>query len=468
MEPKKRLLGVFVPKQSGKPVDLVEQAYVLAPPPFSTERRLQLDFPPDYEKENIVTLLNMARGRRIDLEVDVIKARLILYLRRTDDKDRRKHKAWLADAAFHIKNKNQPDLLLERHYCSLWYCEQFLIDEKLADRLDQTLASTYTADPSRKSFMDLPAEVRNMIYGFSMFSSKVSPVWKLSNCSRRNGRLEHALYFGSENSSRRFHVALSTSTLGLLSAMSTQIRHETRSYFWAKLKFRLSPDCDIVQFLETIGPDGRASIPELDKYPGNLGSTKHGPEGAASFQGLLQKLKTCVGLQSIILELNISNIFYQDVEALRDFLIGGKKLLSPGLENLATILTSLPRLKYVFLKVESCVQRGGGCHLCGPWHQEHDKFLRFAFSGKRQGLLWKEVEKRLQARHTQVEQLGSWDNNDNQNVNDGENGDEDSYAKLDGRIFVRIDYANWKSETHIENGDLLDYQSWLQTSAARD
>jgi hypothetical protein len=62
------------------------------------------------------------------------------------------------------------------------------------------------------------------------------------------------------------------------------------------------------------------------------------------------------------------------------------------------MLSSLPRLKNAFIQMQSCGRRGGGCDVHGPWHQEPNDFLPFAFSERRQDLLWKEVEKRLQAK----------------------------------------------------------------------
>ena len=53
-------------------------------------------------------------------------------------------------------------------------------------------------------------------------------------------------------------------------------------------------------------------------------------------------------------------------------------------------------------------------------------------------------------------------------IEDGDRkGGEEAHTRLDGRIFVRVDCPDWKYETHIKNGDMLDYQTWLQTPDGR-
>lgn len=310
----------------------------------------------------------MARDRRITFKANATKHDLIWQLQHSDNDDRYTYQRWLSKAAFQAENKNFPHLLLQRHYCELWHCEQLQLEAKLAARFELILADTYTADPSGLSFMDLPAEVRNIVYGFTMFGSEHPYHWTI--LSNGHGRLQPVHPFFSENSRENFETAMTKYVLGVFSGLNVQIRQEARSYFWSKLNFELSECCSLLHFLGAVGPIGRANIPKIDQYPVEPWHTKHGAEGAADFDALLQKLQSCIGLQSLTLELNISNVFYHDTEPLQDFLIRGKPLVSPGLEELVDTLTSLPMLEHVFLKVESCVQRGGGCHICGPWHHE--------------------------------------------------------------------------------------------------
>lgn len=118
----------------------------------------------------------MARDRGLRNIGRLTKYKLIRRLQLDDNMDRQRRRKWLTDAAVYMKYKE----LLERHYCSLSFPKQMEFDKVLAARFDQILASTYTADSSRMSFIDLPAEIRNMIYRFSMFGGESSDAWQIT------------------------------------------------------------------------------------------------------------------------------------------------------------------------------------------------------------------------------------------------------------------------------------------------
>jgi hypothetical protein len=143
----------------------------------------------------------------------------------------------------------------------------------LRTRQSRMFASKYKEDPTRKIFLDLPAETRNMIYELALIGDP-KPDWKLTIVGPEGKVLPwHRQYYAKYGWYNRQETAIAT--LSMLSPINRQIRSEARSLFWARSDVRLSetmgPNMSqhkgLRCFLTAIGPEGRACLPDLRLYP---------------------------------------------------------------------------------------------------------------------------------------------------------------------------------------------------------
>jgi hypothetical protein len=112
--------------------------------------------------------------------------------------------------------------------------------ELLKTRQLRMFASQYKEDATRKTFLDLPSEIRNMIYELALVENPQAATgsdklhWEL-NIVRAEGKLQpwHHHFFRSSSYPHELVMA----TLLMLGAVNKQIRNEARSLFWAKSEF---------------------------------------------------------------------------------------------------------------------------------------------------------------------------------------------------------------------------------------
>lgn len=107
-----------------------------------------------------------------------------------------------------------------------WHFVHTIMIAKLHER-----SKRFRKDPDRKSFLDLPAEMRNEIYDLVLVSSDITMIYINENTEQFQG--SRPIPFGRRSGfeSPTFdHVR----ALLLLSALSRQVRMEARSYFYLK------------------------------------------------------------------------------------------------------------------------------------------------------------------------------------------------------------------------------------------
>jgi hypothetical protein len=85
-------------------------------------------------------------------------------------------------------------------------------------------SSTYKEDTSRKTFLDLPGEIRNAIYEYAMFDPNVK-YWRPKILGGRRKLRTDFSY------ARQYEGKLARATLSLLGAMNKLIRQEARTLF---------------------------------------------------------------------------------------------------------------------------------------------------------------------------------------------------------------------------------------------
>ena len=234
------------------------------------------------------------------------------------------------------------------------------------------------------------------------------------------------------SATRRFDVSLKLSALGILSALNKHIKIEAKGFFWSKLKFKLRASVRLRDLLDSIGPQGRANIQEIQFDSPKPGDIKHGREAAESFQQSLQLLKECENIQSLTLCFSAANLFYMDAKPMRRFFKSGQRLKSPALTEFRDVLASLPKLKTINLTGKACVTRDG-CPCCEYLHWEDDQFFRFAFTGERQEKLCTEMALYLMKRFVYCPPMSLL-------VNDQKSKKRVAQAKRNGKAIFTIEW----------------------------
>ena len=201
-------------------------------PPFSKDRCDQIESGKltDYGTNTDVQLKEEMRRRGLELRG---RRKTVHYIKATQASDERDFERYQER-----KDRNDFDKKLTYkweiplHQDPWEEYERHAEFQSLLDaRPDRMFASNYKEDTSRKTFLDLPREIRNMIYEWALFDPGNCSIRKL-NFLRDKRQL---LMWSREFHKWDYHDELTIATLRLLGATNKQIRREARALFWAKL-----------------------------------------------------------------------------------------------------------------------------------------------------------------------------------------------------------------------------------------
>ena len=194
------------------------------------------------------------------------------------------------------------------------------------------------------------------------------------------------------------NVPQSTNSLRTIGVVSKVVRQETRIFFYASTDLLLYGDGITrlgyfglqKKLFQKLGHDGTANLRslqfELRLRPMDYGSQEH-----LAFSGFFCSVAFCSSLRHFNMDLSAHHIFGSDLDELKALFLFDQERPFPGLENIATVFTSLPKLSEVNIVMRPHVQidqetPGQDC-----------MFLRYAFSGMRQVASWVVIAQRLQA-----------------------------------------------------------------------
>jgi hypothetical protein len=173
------------------------------------------------------------------------------------------------------------------------------------------LESTVNAEPGRISFLDLPGEIRSMIYKLALFGDsqeKKPREWSFISRSGSFVRIcsDHRNTQDQDNTppSEPAPQAGTTSTLYILAAMNKQIHREIQTYFFANIRSTKTIASDsalsyyrlVHRFLDKIGPDGRRGLATLI-FP--LGPEVFNHRNSQPFKHAMQLLRECKNLRTL-------------------------------------------------------------------------------------------------------------------------------------------------------------------------
>ncbi|KAJ4373779.1 hypothetical protein N0V83_002518 [Neocucurbitaria cava] len=486
MADRKRLLGVVVPTKQNTATTTTEAtaiptttatattpiqtpdaavALVVPPPPLTAERRAQIDSGglTDYDAMAEDELIAIMREKKVSLRGRPKKAHKVKFLRGPDDKDVAEYQAWkdLVDRELKIKNgeikpeddkatppkkgEERSDPYRERH-------------KQLVQRQGLMFASKHQADPTRRSFLDLPPNVRTMIYDLALFRDLVPFPWGRDfshvkayyDHTKDRLRATFAGHCSHCSSPCSLGPSIMFSVLNMMGAMNKQIRNEVRCHWYSKINLRImgplrhnadiDPHTLVQRVLEKIGNEGRTCLtnlytPEVWLPDGNAPLSSYD-----TFYALLNTMQLCQKLRYFDLTLAISHFFYPCVNELDNYFSLQEPLVSPCLERFATFLSSMPNARGVDLVMRRELRHKGSLK---DWSDD-DKMRRFAFTGKREMLLWQEVADRLQANFRSYPEK--------------HNGAET--RKFKGKTFISIHLP--RRFPDFKDGDkYLDFPTWL-------
>jgi hypothetical protein len=287
--------------------------------------------------------------------------------------------------------------------------------------------SKFQHNSSRTSFLDLPGEVRNIIYELALFESPEGEYaeagkWTLSTKDARDDRFPpvHSRAYEDRLALEELQQDRTLSVLKTLGAMNKQMRQEVQSFFFSKLHVTLDMDGDTIAivewylqattyFLQKIGPVGRHALAGLTVPPKRayIDYKQH-----KVFLNILRLRGQCKNLQVLDLCLPLDTIIGpQDRAALEDFFLRGQALDCPSINDLVGTLRSIPRLRSVrFHMVPNDPAGKDVLRERDVGHRVKDDFLRFACTGARQERILREIHNRPQGlKGVTVELIGAKD-----------------------------------------------------------
>jgi hypothetical protein len=276
----------------------------------------------------------------------------------------------------------------------------------------QMSESRFEADRTRKSFSDLPGEIRNMVYGLALFDEPEgnyasASLWPITLVFRADGHYlqpKRTRAYQKCSSLQELRHDRTLSTMGMLAALNKQTRHEIRTFFWSRISVTIAVQSAqavpppmyfryLIRFLKEIGRDGRDGRAALSDLRATNMSLKYESASPRHWQSLTKSLRQCLNLCELELCLSVDVLFGHatDHNALRTYFLHGKALNSPSLAGLFTFFQGFPRLRV--LKLHTAPDRPGK-----PMakRQESDDFLHFAFTGNREKRLVQEIRDQLQ------------------------------------------------------------------------
>ncbi|KAI4635113.1 uncharacterized protein J4E87_000062 [Alternaria ethzedia] len=183
----------------------------------------------------------------------------------------------------------------------------------LRERPEMMLTSDFKSDPSRISFMDLPGEIRNMIYDLALFEPAESDFeqagdWQI-NAVGDTFFLPRSEAYWSELDLTTLRGDRTLSVLHVLGALDKQIRKEVQTFFWAHVHVTITVKYSgqayyyvVRRFLEKIGPLGRTALAGLTVHRRrkDYSQAQH-----QDFQALMVLLRDCKTLRTLDLSLPI-------------------------------------------------------------------------------------------------------------------------------------------------------------------
>jgi hypothetical protein len=144
----------------------------------------------------------------------------------------------------------------------------------------------------------------------------------------------------------------------------------------------------------------------------------------------------CENLHSVELDVTASQILHGDGPQLRAYFVRHEPLIAPSLERLAVVVTSLSNLHYSMLRL-----RLGAIRPVVPAvaATDNEDFLGFAFSGKREVVLWLKIAERIHQRKVWLEAM--------------------AHGESDYELLINTSYPDLRFH-NFNNDELLDFEAW--------
>ncbi|KAF2820093.1 hypothetical protein CC86DRAFT_412558 [Ophiobolus disseminans] len=140
------------------------------PSPLSKDRcdQLELARPPDYSARADNELKLEMRARGLEMRGRRNTAHWVKALEASDKRDLKRYQDWSERDEFDKKIDCKYELPLKGNHVT--EKQEVKLKALMDTPQDRMFASQYEEDPSRKTFLELPGEIRNAIYNMAIFN----------------------------------------------------------------------------------------------------------------------------------------------------------------------------------------------------------------------------------------------------------------------------------------------------------
>lgn len=295
--------------------------------------------------------------------------------------------------------------------------EQLEAIEETRDKIYSKLFERdFTADPTRKSFLDLSREIRDICYTYAFEDVKAikevnyEPKW-----DRLKPAIGNILGFGE-----------AICALQTLSTLNVLIRQEARATFWSMSDFHIAAkawvntypfqwDRDAPRYmalaercLRGIGDSGRFGLKvfklsamrcciNCENASQDITEAVH-----ITFKNASRMLLDCVSLTKLQLTVSEHYLLRNDITALEDFFLHGKTLKSSGLQSFQGTLQALPLLQEATIDMPYVKHESDYEEDFDAW-EDMAPFLRYAFTCERRRKLCITIRNILEKTKLQLE-----------------------------------------------------------------
>lgn len=232
--------------------------------------------------------------------------------------------------------------------------------EQLDQRLIRMSHRNFEADRGRKSFMDLPGEIRNAIYFLILF--KANEEWETN--INTHGKLV---------SGQSFYHIYTRSLLRMLAAMNKQIEQESRRFFWAHANYE---SCSLYRFVPALSRDSRGAFAHF----GRRFDADTTALGTSYLHPFFLALPDGTNLTVLDLDMALDEIFWNAFSNVWGYLETESSLQSTTLDSMVHAVSKLPKLEKISI-------RGLPCRNASAWNLNNSR-LAFAYTSWPAEILW--------------------------------------------------------------------------------
>lgn len=294
---------------------------------------------------------------------------------------------------------------------------RYRADQEVRMRPDLMLDSTFGENPTRPSFLGLPAEIRNMAYDLALFEDLAGDY---ANNMNWVFVFEHGRFIAVPATKNRGMFTASDvdfdrtlSVIHLLSSMNRQVGREVQAFYWGQINITLLSATHkstkyhqlIHDFLSELGANGRDGLAKLAVPMGFMYRERN---EFLCLSRTLTRLGDCKNLRDLRLCVSVAAFYGASDRDVLESYFEGEPLDISCLDTMVGALQELPKLQYLQLNASQDADLDLNMRY-------NDNFFTFASTGSRKQRLLHDIEAHIgtQLPKVTVDIVGSRDRVEN-------------------------------------------------------